>query len=90
MHPSGQDSELGPAGDCVLSVLPSIGLKDTPTQEDWLVSVLPEGSKVGVDPLIIPTGEWAWAFPAWVRKWVPGASAASLFVVGCGTLRDAA
>lgn len=34
-----------------------IGLKDTPTQEDWLVSVLPEGSRVGVDPLIIPTGE---------------------------------
>lgn len=34
-----------------------LGLKDTPTQEDWLVSVLPEGSRVGVDPLIIPTGE---------------------------------
>lgn len=33
-----------------------LGLKDTPTQEDWLVSVLPEGSRVGVDPLIIPTG----------------------------------
>lgn len=32
------------------------GLKDTPTQEDWLVSVLPEGSKVGVDPSIIPAG----------------------------------
>lgn len=32
------------------------GLKDTPTQEDWLVSVLPEGSKVGVDPFIIPAG----------------------------------
>lgn len=40
-----------------LSVLASVGLKDTPTQEDWLVSVLPEGSRVGVDPLIIPTGE---------------------------------
>lgn len=40
-----------------LCVLPSVGLKDTPTQEDWLVSVLPEGSRVGVDPLIIPTGE---------------------------------
>ncbi|XP_021109124.1 xaa-Pro aminopeptidase 1 isoform X5 [Heterocephalus glaber] len=35
-----------------------MGLKDTPTQEDWLVSVLPEGSKVGVDPLIIPTDYW--------------------------------
>uniref|UniRef100_A0A8C0T330 X-prolyl aminopeptidase 1 n=1 Tax=Canis lupus familiaris TaxID=9615 RepID=A0A8C0T330_CANLF len=34
------------------------GLKDTPTQEDWLVSVLPEGSRVGVDPLIIPTDYW--------------------------------
>lgn len=38
--------------------LMKMGLKDTPTQEDWLVSVLPEGSRVGVDPLIIPTGEW--------------------------------
>uniref|UniRef100_A0A8C0T1F8 X-prolyl aminopeptidase 1 n=1 Tax=Canis lupus familiaris TaxID=9615 RepID=A0A8C0T1F8_CANLF len=36
--------------------LMKMGLKDTPTQEDWLVSVLPEGSRVGVDPLIIPTG----------------------------------
>ncbi|OBS76413.1 hypothetical protein A6R68_17136 [Neotoma lepida] len=35
-----------------------LGLKDTPTQEDWLVSVLPEGSRVGVDPLIIPTDYW--------------------------------
>lgn len=35
---------------------PHSGLKDTPTQEDWLVSVLPEGSKVGVDPFIIPDG----------------------------------
>ncbi|KAI1236209.1 hypothetical protein IHE44_0001486 [Lamprotornis superbus] len=34
--------------------LMKMGLKDTPTQEDWLVSVLPEGSKVGVDPFIIP------------------------------------
>ncbi|XP_067393152.1 xaa-Pro aminopeptidase 1 isoform X1 [Emydura macquarii macquarii] len=35
-----------------------MGLKDTPTQEDWLVSVLPEGSKVGVDPFIIPDDQW--------------------------------
>ncbi|EHB17452.1 Xaa-Pro aminopeptidase 1 [Heterocephalus glaber] len=35
-----------------------MGLKDTPTQEDWLVSMLPEGSKVSVDPLIIPTDYW--------------------------------
>uniref|UniRef100_A0A6I8P7Q9 Xaa-Pro aminopeptidase 1 n=1 Tax=Ornithorhynchus anatinus TaxID=9258 RepID=A0A6I8P7Q9_ORNAN len=38
--------------------LMKLGLKDTPTQEDWLVSVLPEGSKVGVDPLIIPADQW--------------------------------
>ncbi|XP_036919869.1 xaa-Pro aminopeptidase 1 [Sturnira hondurensis] len=38
--------------------LMKMGLKDTPTQEDWLVSVLPEGSRVGVDPLIISTDYW--------------------------------
>lgn len=38
------------------------GLKDTPTQEDWLVSVLPEGSKVGVDPFIIPAGLFYFIF----------------------------
>uniref|UniRef100_A0A8C9A233 Xaa-Pro aminopeptidase 1 n=1 Tax=Prolemur simus TaxID=1328070 RepID=A0A8C9A233_PROSS len=38
--------------------LMKMGLKDTPTQEDWLVSVLPEGSRVGVDPMIIPTDYW--------------------------------
>ncbi|KAF7463203.1 xaa-Pro aminopeptidase 1 [Marmota monax] len=38
--------------------LMKMDLKDTPTQEDWLVSVLPEGSRVGVDPLIIPTDYW--------------------------------
>uniref|UniRef100_A0A8V0Z6F1 Xaa-Pro aminopeptidase 1 n=1 Tax=Gallus gallus TaxID=9031 RepID=A0A8V0Z6F1_CHICK len=38
--------------------LMKMGLKDTPTQEDWLVSVLPEGSKVGVDPSIIPADQW--------------------------------
>ncbi|XP_034989028.2 xaa-Pro aminopeptidase 1 [Zootoca vivipara] len=35
-----------------------MGLKNTPAQEDWLVSVLPEGSKVGVDPFIIPADQW--------------------------------
>ncbi|XP_030309342.1 xaa-Pro aminopeptidase 1 isoform X3 [Calypte anna] len=38
--------------------LMKMGLKDTPTQEDWLVSVLPEGSKVGVDPFMIPADQW--------------------------------
>ncbi|XP_058841264.1 xaa-Pro aminopeptidase 1-like isoform X1 [Acipenser ruthenus] len=38
--------------------LMKMGLKETPTQEDWLLSVLPEGSKVGVDPWIIPADQW--------------------------------
>nr|XP_033798041.1 xaa-Pro aminopeptidase 1 isoform X1 [Geotrypetes seraphini]XP_033798043.1 xaa-Pro aminopeptidase 1 isoform X1 [Geotrypetes seraphini]XP_033798045.1 xaa-Pro aminopeptidase 1 isoform X1 [Geotrypetes seraphini]XP_033798046.1 xaa-Pro aminopeptidase 1 isoform X1 [Geotrypetes seraphini]XP_033798047.1 xaa-Pro aminopeptidase 1 isoform X1 [Geotrypetes seraphini]XP_033798048.1 xaa-Pro aminopeptidase 1 isoform X1 [Geotrypetes seraphini]XP_033798049.1 xaa-Pro aminopeptidase 1 isoform X1 [Geotrypetes s len=38
--------------------LMKMGLKKTPTQEDWLVSVLPEGSKVGVDPLIMAADQW--------------------------------
>ncbi|XP_029466206.1 xaa-Pro aminopeptidase 1 [Rhinatrema bivittatum] len=38
--------------------LMKIGLKKTPTQEDWLVSVLPEGSKVGVDPCIMAADQW--------------------------------
>ncbi|XP_066475656.1 xaa-Pro aminopeptidase 1 isoform X2 [Tiliqua scincoides] len=38
--------------------LMKMGLKDTPTPEDWLVSVLPESSKVGVDPFIIPADQW--------------------------------
>ncbi|XP_069835906.1 xaa-Pro aminopeptidase 1 isoform X2 [Dendropsophus ebraccatus] len=38
--------------------LMKMGLKDTPTQEDWLISVLPEGSRVGVDPFIIQTDQW--------------------------------
>ncbi|XP_063818716.1 xaa-Pro aminopeptidase 1 [Pseudophryne corroboree] len=38
--------------------LMKMGLKDTPTQEDWLISVLPEGSRVGVDPFIIPSDQW--------------------------------
>uniref|UniRef100_A0A7M4EXI4 X-prolyl aminopeptidase 1 n=1 Tax=Crocodylus porosus TaxID=8502 RepID=A0A7M4EXI4_CROPO len=36
--------------------LMKMGVKDTPSQEDWLVSVLPEGSRVGVDPFIISAG----------------------------------
>ncbi|KAF7254644.1 Xaa-Pro aminopeptidase 1, partial [Varanus komodoensis] len=38
--------------------LMKMGLKDTPTQEDWLLSVLPEASRVGVDPFIIPADQW--------------------------------
>ncbi|MGH0129266.1 UNVERIFIED_CONTAM: hypothetical protein FKN15_051369 [Acipenser sinensis] len=38
--------------------LMKMGLKETPSQEDWLLSVLPEGSKVGVDPWIIPADQW--------------------------------
>lgn len=34
-----------------------LGLKETPSQEDWLISVLPENSKVGVDPWIIAAGQ---------------------------------
>lgn len=33
-----------------------LGLKETPSQEDWLISILPENSKVGVDPWIIAAG----------------------------------
>ncbi|XP_030058638.1 LOW QUALITY PROTEIN: xaa-Pro aminopeptidase 1-like [Microcaecilia unicolor] len=38
--------------------LMKMGLKKTPTQEDWLISVLPERSKVGVDPLIMAADQW--------------------------------
>uniref|UniRef100_A0A7M4EZY5 X-prolyl aminopeptidase 1 n=1 Tax=Crocodylus porosus TaxID=8502 RepID=A0A7M4EZY5_CROPO len=38
--------------------LMKMGVKDTPSQEDWLVSVLPEGSRVGVDPFIISADQW--------------------------------
>uniref|UniRef100_A0A7N6B4I2 Xaa-Pro aminopeptidase 1 n=1 Tax=Anabas testudineus TaxID=64144 RepID=A0A7N6B4I2_ANATE len=31
---------------------------ETPSQEDWLISVLPENSKVGVDPWIIAADQW--------------------------------
>ncbi|MBN3297236.1 XPP1 aminopeptidase, partial [Amia calva] len=35
-----------------------MGLKETPSQEDWLISVLPDGSRVGVDPWIIAADQW--------------------------------
>uniref|UniRef100_A0A3Q3IBY6 X-prolyl aminopeptidase (aminopeptidase P) 1, soluble n=1 Tax=Monopterus albus TaxID=43700 RepID=A0A3Q3IBY6_MONAL len=38
--------------------LMKMGLKETPSQEDWLVSVLPENSKVGVDPWIFAADQW--------------------------------
>ncbi|XP_063289686.1 xaa-Pro aminopeptidase 1 isoform X2 [Pelobates fuscus] len=44
--------------------LMKMGLKDTPTQEDWLVNMLPEGSRVGVDPFIIQTDQWKSMFLA--------------------------
>ncbi|XP_029545477.1 xaa-Pro aminopeptidase 1 isoform X1 [Salmo trutta] len=38
--------------------LMKMGLKETLSQEDWLISVLPENSTVGVDPWIIATDQW--------------------------------
>lgn len=38
--------------------LMKMGLKETPSQEDWLISVLPENSKVGVDPWIYAADQW--------------------------------
>uniref|UniRef100_A0A4W4F960 Xaa-Pro aminopeptidase 1 n=1 Tax=Electrophorus electricus TaxID=8005 RepID=A0A4W4F960_ELEEL len=38
--------------------LMKMGLKETLSQEDWLISVLPENSKVGVDPWIIAADQW--------------------------------
>ncbi|XP_023676082.1 xaa-Pro aminopeptidase 1 isoform X2 [Paramormyrops kingsleyae] len=38
--------------------LMKMGLKETPTQEDWLISVLPDNSRVGVDPWIIAADQW--------------------------------
>uniref|UniRef100_A0A8C5HD11 Xaa-Pro aminopeptidase 1 n=1 Tax=Gouania willdenowi TaxID=441366 RepID=A0A8C5HD11_GOUWI len=38
--------------------LMKMGLKETPSQEDWLISVLPENSRVGVDPWIIAADQW--------------------------------
>ncbi|KAM8924169.1 xaa-Pro aminopeptidase 1 [Pelodytes ibericus] len=43
--------------DCNWTLM-KMGLKDTPSQEDWLLNVLPEGSRVGVDPFIIQTDQW--------------------------------
>uniref|UniRef100_A0A4W3K3M7 Xaa-Pro aminopeptidase 1 n=1 Tax=Callorhinchus milii TaxID=7868 RepID=A0A4W3K3M7_CALMI len=34
------------------------GLKMTPSQEDWLIKVLPDGSKVAVDPFVIAADQW--------------------------------
>ncbi|XP_072094981.1 xaa-Pro aminopeptidase 1 isoform X2 [Mobula birostris] len=39
-------------------ILMKLGLKSTPSQEDWLIKVLPEQSKVGVDPFIIAYDQW--------------------------------
>lgn len=63
------------------------GLKDTPTQEDWLVSVLPEGSKVGVDPFIIPAGWFYFMFITlgWATRFC---FLASLAVLLCDMLCD--
>ncbi|XP_067858197.1 xaa-Pro aminopeptidase 1 isoform X1 [Heptranchias perlo] len=38
--------------------LMKVGLKTTPSQEDWLIKVLPEESKVGVDPFVISADQW--------------------------------
>ncbi|XP_062845628.1 xaa-Pro aminopeptidase 1 [Trichomycterus rosablanca] len=38
--------------------LMKMGLKETPSQEDWLINVLPENSRVGVDPWIIAADQW--------------------------------
>lgn len=58
------------------------GLKDTPTQEDWLVSVLPEGSKVGVDPFIIPAGWFYFITLGWATGFCFLASLAELLCDG--------
>lgn len=46
------------------------------------MSVLPEGSRVGVDPLIIPTGEWLGPLRP------PGLLCNSLFAAGVWGIRD--
>ncbi|XP_038677780.1 xaa-Pro aminopeptidase 1 isoform X1 [Scyliorhinus canicula] len=38
--------------------LMKLGLKTTPSQEDWLIQVLPEASKVGADPFILAADQW--------------------------------
>ncbi|KAJ3057386.1 hypothetical protein HK097_007565 [Rhizophlyctis rosea] len=37
-------------------VLQKTGLPDVPTKEEWLVQVLPKGSKVGIDPTLLTVG----------------------------------
>ncbi|XP_076804683.1 xaa-Pro aminopeptidase 1-like [Clavelina lepadiformis] len=39
-------------------ILMKMGLKDTPSIEDWLCSVLPEGSYVGVNPFLYSSSSW--------------------------------
>jgi len=39
-------------------ILMKDGLPNTPTKEQWLIEVLPTGSKVGVDPWVITHGGW--------------------------------
>ncbi|XP_032229694.1 xaa-Pro aminopeptidase 1 isoform X1 [Nematostella vectensis] len=34
------------------------GLPDTPKQEEWLIQELPIGSRVGVDPFLMPLVQW--------------------------------
>ncbi|XP_070541372.1 xaa-Pro aminopeptidase 1-like isoform X2 [Ptychodera flava] len=34
------------------------GLPNTPSQEEWLVKTLPEGSRVGVDPFLLSHEQW--------------------------------
>ncbi|XP_035674151.1 xaa-Pro aminopeptidase 1-like [Branchiostoma floridae] len=38
--------------------LMKMGMSKTPSQEDWLVKVLPEGARVGVDPFLLSIEEW--------------------------------
>uniref|UniRef100_A0AAY4DW54 Xaa-Pro aminopeptidase 1 n=1 Tax=Denticeps clupeoides TaxID=299321 RepID=A0AAY4DW54_9TELE len=44
--------------------LMKMGLKETPSQEDWLIGILPENSRVGVDPWIIAADQWKNMFKA--------------------------
>ncbi|KAJ3042961.1 hypothetical protein HDV00_006268 [Rhizophlyctis rosea] len=37
-------------------ILQKTGLPDVPTKEEWLVQVLPKGSKVGIDPTLLTVG----------------------------------
>ncbi|XP_048406729.1 xaa-Pro aminopeptidase 1 [Stegostoma tigrinum] len=38
--------------------LMKLGLKSTPSQEDWLIQVLPEESNVGADPFVLAADQW--------------------------------